>query len=136
MFMLLLLVTFIIAALVSAIVTRMFTGPIDRILNRIISDDISTAWTRYMVFAIYVVGISGGVRIWELERYITAQFQGDTILELTGERWVLEIYRTIIGTLQSVAWLLLAFFIAALIAYVIIRVVEIIRPRERPAADK
>jgi flagellar biosynthesis/type III secretory pathway M-ring protein FliF/YscJ len=36
----------------------------------------------------------------------------------------LEIYRTIIGTLQSNAWILLLFFLFALIAYVIVRGME------------
>ncbi|MED5415647.1 MAG: hypothetical protein VYC64_11885 [Candidatus Latescibacterota bacterium] len=37
---------------------------------------------------------------------------------------MLEVYRTLIGTLQSVAWMLLVFFVFALIAYVIVRVSE------------
>jgi hypothetical protein len=40
---------------------------------------------------------------------------------------VLEIYRTLIGTLQGNAWLLLVFFVAALIAYVIVRGFELRR---------
>jgi len=80
-----------------------------------------------MKFAIYVVGVSKGVRVWELERYITpARFDEKArVLELTQERWVLEIYRTIIETLQGIAWLLLVFFVFALIAYVIVRVFEL-----------
>ncbi len=129
MFLTLLLVTFVIAIVVAAIVARMFNSPINRILQRIIPDEISVAWARYLMFAIYVVGISGGVRIWELERYITGQYQGVEILQLTTERWVLEVYRTIIGTLQSCAWLLLVFFVVALLAYVIVRVFELLRPK-------
>ncbi|WP_448671009.1 hypothetical protein [Pseudoxanthomonas mexicana] len=41
------------------------------------------------------------------------------IIALTTERWVLEVYRTIIETLQGIAWMLLAFFAAALLAYVV-----------------
>lgn len=129
MFITLLAVTFIIALVVAAIVVRIFNKPIEAILHRIIPDEISTAWARYLTFAIYVVGISGGVRVWELERYITKQFRNEEILELTTERWVLEVYRTIIGTLQSAAWLLLVFFIFALIAYVIVRVFELRKPK-------
>ncbi len=129
MFLTLLIVTFVIALAVSAIVGRMFSSPVNHILQRIIPDAISAAWARYLMFAIYVVGISGGVRIWELERYITRQYQGDEILQLTTERWVLEVYRTVIGTLQSCAWLLLVFFVVALLAYVIVRVFELLRPK-------
>lgn len=129
MFVTLLIVTFLISFVVSGIVVRMFGKPIDRILRRIIADEISQAWVKYLKFAIYVVGISSGVRIWSLERYITPQqFEQGQIIQLTTDRWVLEVYRTIIGSLQGIAWLLLVFFIFALIAFVIVRVFELRRP--------
>ncbi len=110
MFITLLGVTFLIALAVCFIVVQMFSKPIDSILDRIISDTISHAWSKYMRFAIYVTGISSGVRIWKLEKYITApQYKDAKIIELTASRWVLEIYRTVIGTLQGIAWMLLVF---------------------------
>lgn len=126
MFFTLLLVTFAVSIVVAAIVARMFARPIDSILKRIIADEISSAWLRYMKFAILVVGVSAGVRVYELERYVSpARFDKDArILELTQERWVLEIYRTIIESLQGIAWMLLVFFVVALVAYVIVRIAE------------
>jgi peptidoglycan/LPS O-acetylase OafA/YrhL len=126
MFITLLILTFAISLMVSAIVVRVFTKPIDAILQRIISDTISQAWVKYLKFAIYVVGISSGVRIFELERYITPSpnLKDGMALALTRDRWVLEIYRTIIESLQGLAWLLLVFFTVALLAFVIIRVFE------------
>lgn len=126
MFLTLLAVTFTISLLVSAIVSRVFTQPLDSILKRIITDQISMAWLKYLKFAIYVVGISSGVRIYELEKYITPQrFEKESkIVELTSDRWILEVYRTIIETLQGIAWMLLMFFIFALIAYVIVKIFE------------
>jgi hypothetical protein len=110
---------------VSTIVVLLFARPINQILDRIISDQISRAWSKYLKFAIYVTGISSGVRIWNLEQYITKpQYTGSEIVTLTSERWVLEVYRTIIGTLEGVAWMLLVFFVFALIAYVIVRIFE------------
>lgn len=127
MFLTLLLITFVIATIVSFLVARLFANPIDEILKRIIADDISNAWLKYLKFAIYVVGISKGVRIWELERYINpARYdEKDRVLTLTLDRWVLEIYRTVIETLQGIAWMLLVFFVFALIAYVIVRIYEL-----------
>ncbi len=136
MFISLLAATFFIALLVSYIVTRVFDQPIQKILIRIVAEEMRFAWARYMIFAMYVVGISGGVRIWELERYITPQSPEPkaAVLTLTAERWVLEVYRTIIETLQGIAWLLLVFFIFTLMAYVILRIIETRRgtltPRE------
>jgi len=135
MFITLLVVTFVIAFAVSTIVANLFRKPLDNILSRIIADDISKAWSKYLLFAIYVTGISSGVRIWDLEKYITQQqFEGAKVVNLTGERWVLEVYRTIIETLQGIAWMLLVFFVFALVAYVIVRVFELKRskPESRP----
>ncbi len=131
MFITLLIVTFVIAFVVSSIVVLMFNKPIDKILARIISDKISRAWLKYLKFAIYVTGISSGVRIRSLEKYITRpMLKHAEIVQLTTERWVLEVYRTVIGTLQGVAWMLLVFFIFALIAYVIVRAFELKKSSE------
>lgn len=127
MFLTLMFVTLLLSAVVSLLAARAFAPPLQHILQRLIADPIYQAWQRYMQFAIFVVGISSGVRIYDLERYISPM-AGDkdaTILTLTHERWVLELYRTIIETLQGIAWMLLVFFVVSLIAYVIIRLAEL-----------
>lgn len=125
MFISLLVVTLAIAVTVALAVGAFFAAPIHRILEQIVAEDISFAWAKYIRFAILVVGVSSGVRIWELERYITPMGPGQAeTLVLTRDRWVLEVYRTIIGSLQGIAWVLLVFFVVALIAYVIVRVGE------------
>jgi hypothetical protein len=128
MFIILLVVNFVVAFVVCLVIVKIFRTPIAKILQRLVAEDIYTAWSKYITFAIYVVGISGGVRIWDLEKYITPAAEGGVIVELTRDRWVLEIYRTIIGTLQSNAWMLLLFFIFALIAYVIVKGLEMRKP--------
>ncbi len=122
MFLTLLVVTFLIALLVTFIVASVFRKSVAGILDRLLARELSSAWQRYMTFAIYVVGISGGVRIWELEKYISPRGVNQPQLVLNLDRWVLEVYRTIIETLQSVAFLLLAFLIVALVAYLVIEV--------------
>lgn len=131
MFISLLLVTLLIALAVAVIVAWVFNKPIARILQRIIADEISDAWVKYLKFAIVVVGISSGVRIYDLERYISPNIGNNDaqVLVLTGERWILEVYRTIIETLQGIAWLLLVFFAIALIASVIVRMAELRRSK-------
>jgi hypothetical protein len=74
-----------------------------------------------------VVGVSGGVRIWSLEQYILPRGRDEPALILTSDRWTFEVFRTVIGTLQSLAWLLLVFFGFALIAYVVVRGLEVRR---------
>jgi hypothetical protein len=134
MFITLLLVTFVISAAVAAVVAAWFANPIRRILGQIVDEEITFAWTMYLRFAVLVVGISSGVRIFQLERYITPTFgpENAEVLELTRDRWVLEIYRTVIGTMQGIAWVLLVFFVVALLALVVVRFGES-RARRRSA---
>lgn len=122
MFYLLLIVTFLVALLVCYIVSKLFNDSIYKILQLIVPEAINEAWLKYIKFAIYVVGISGGVRVWDLEKYITSRYDNREIVQLTAERWTLEIYRTLIGSLQSIATVLLIFFIFTLIAYVVLRI--------------
>lgn len=124
MFLTLLAVTFVISLVVCLVVERIFSKSIRGILERIISDRIAAAWTRYTKFALYVVGISGGVRIHYLERYINPTWEKQDPIFLTRDRWVLEVYRTVIESLQSIAWMLLVFFAVALVAYVFVRLAE------------
>ena len=125
MFILLLVVNTVVAFVVCLVIAKIFRPPIDKILQRLVGEDIYSTWSKYIIFAIYVVGISGGVRIWDLEKYITPAAKDGVVLELNSNRWVLEIYHTIIGTAQSNAWMLLIFFIFALLAFVIVKGLEL-----------
>lgn len=120
MFTTLLLVILGIATITSAICAILFAKPVSKILVRLITEELAPTWKRYITFAVYVVGISGGVRIWEMEKYITPDNDGKLLL-LTNDRWTIEVYKTIVGSLQSIAWMLLIFFLFALIGYVVIR---------------
>ena len=118
MFLTLLGVTLLISVGVSFLVVRVFRRPIDKILKRIIADEISEAWVTYITFGLYVVGISSGVRIYELERYVTeAPIRNAEVLALTRDRWILEVYRTIISGLEGLAAVLLAVAVALLVAF-------------------
>ncbi|MBN1536546.1 MAG: hypothetical protein JW908_07425 [Anaerolineales bacterium] len=124
MIVLLFLSTFVIALVVSFIVVALFNKSIESILNRVVPDEISYAWQRYMRFAIFVFGIGGGVRVWDMEKYLTPQEPLKEVVQLSAYRWILEIYQTIISTLQSTAGILLAFFVFGLIAVVVVRIFE------------
>ncbi len=128
MFISLLAITFVVALLVSLLISNLFLGSIRQILDRIIHDEIAAGWVRYLRFAIIVVGVSAGVRIHALERYILPEPRPEgaalPLPELNLNRWVLELYRTVIETAAGIAWLLLVFFVFALIAYVVVRIFE------------
>lgn len=119
-FLLLLAITLTIAVATSGVIAYIFERPVAQIMGRLVADEIAYAWSRYLRFAIIVVGVTGGVRLWQMEQYIDE-------VALSTERWVLEIYRTVIGSMQSIAWMLLVFFVFALIAYVILRAFELRR---------
>jgi len=120
----LLVTTFVIAFVVASIVVLIFSKPIDNILKQVVPPELSYAWARYLRFAIYVVGIGGGVQVWSFEKYLTQQEPPKGLIQLTADRWMLEIYNTVIGTLQSTAMILLVFFVFALIAVVLVRIFE------------
>jgi hypothetical protein len=44
---------------------------------------------------------------------------------LNADRWILELYHTAIGAAQAITWMLLVFFVFALIAYVLLRGAEL-----------
>jgi hypothetical protein len=120
-FLLLLIVTLLIAIAVSLIVIFFFRKTLEKILLRIIGEDIAVAWKKFLIFALFVVGVSSGVSIWKLERFIQPETEGAVRPVLSAEFWGLEIYRTIIQTLGGMAWALLIFFVVALIAFVIVK---------------
>jgi hypothetical protein len=125
MFLVLLALTLGVALATSALVVFFFNRPIRQILDRIIGESIAAGWHRFLLFAIFVVGVSSGVQIWKLEQYVHPEQMGpggaERVLPLDAPSIGLEIYRTIIQTLQGVAWALLVFFVVALIAFAIVR---------------
>jgi hypothetical protein len=133
--MILLVATVSLALFTSWVVVRSFSASMAAVLKRLIDDEVRWAWLKYLKFAIYVVGVSKGVRLLELERYIApSRLDKDTrVLELNTERWVVEVYRTVIETLQGIAWVLLVFFLVALFAYALVRAFEL-RRKAKPDA--
>ncbi len=87
MFGTLLIVTFLVAVAISAITAGVFSAPVKKIMAKLVSDELAPIWRRYILFAILVVGVAGGVRVWDLERYITPDKEGK-LIALTSERWV------------------------------------------------
>lgn len=132
MFLQLLAVSFGVAAATSCAVVVLFDHPIRAMCRHLVGDTLSSAWHRFLRFALLVTGISSGVSMWTLERYITAYSKDVEIVPLNAERWTFEIYRAAIGTLQGTACALFTFFLFALIAHVILKRAQM---RAGPDAD-
>ncbi len=136
-FITLLLPTFLVALLTSFIVARLFNRPVGVVLQRLVGDPLHLAWQRYVIFAIFVVGLSSGVELHKIEAYlqpIAPAAEAPPLPPLNADRIALEIYRTVIATVQGIAWMLLLVFLVLLIAYAIVRSSELkaaaMRPRE------
>jgi len=90
------------------------------LLRRVIKHVSDQNWLAVGIdFMIVVVGVSGGVRIHQLELFLQPPSKDFVPPTLGLERWILEIYRTVMESLQSIAWMLLVFFVFTLIAYVL-----------------
>lgn len=116
-------ITLLLSLVVAGCVAWFFHRSIISIMTRIVGEPLSSAWVRYIMAAIVVVGVGGGVRPWDYERYLEP-LKDQPIRVLNSDHWILELYRTAIGTAQAEIWLLLVFFVFALIAYVLVRGAE------------
>jgi hypothetical protein len=130
MFLILLIATILISLVISWSVVRILSLAIGQILHRITSDETSRAWLKYVKFAIYVAGILNGSGV--SERDVIGLGFG----EFRVERLSLEIYGTIIGALRGIFWFLAYFLIGAAIAFVIVRVVELIKTKPVDTQDR
>ncbi len=120
--------SFVLALALSVAVAWVSREAIESVLRRFVADHVvRAAFSKYIRFAIVVVGISTGTRVRVLQEYISATAENKAAMAaaLTQEFWVLEIYRTIVGTLEGMAWLLLLCFFLALIAPVIVRMAKL-----------
>ena len=123
MIIVLLLVKLVAALAMASLVAWLFNRPVNGILARVVPEDLSYAWARYMRFAIYVVGVGAGVNIWTVEKYLP-QGPGSQVVTLTSERWAIELFDALLNGLQAMAIVLLVFFVFALIAVVLVQAFE------------
>jgi hypothetical protein len=128
MFVALFVASFALALALSITVAWISREAIDSILRRFVTDfAVRTGFEKYIRFAIVVVGISGGTRVRVLQEFLAASDLNKAAMaaQLTQEFWVMEIYRTILGTLEGIATLLLVCIFLALIAPVVVRMLKL-----------
>ena len=117
------LVSLVLALAISITLAWASKDAVEHILHRFLADRISHAICKYLRFAIVVAGISDGTRAGALRDYVNASsLDRDAIAaQLTQEFWGLELYRTAIGTLEGILWLMLIFSLGVMIAIILIR---------------
>lgn len=124
-------VAFITAGLVSFCVASVCEKPLSILMERIIQNETSRMFTRYVRYATYLVGISHGVRLHPIGFEIVAHFSEHDydpahILEhnLDYQLLLMWIQMVIIQSLTAIAYMYLAFFIFGLIAYITVKARE------------
>src|SRR5215471_19017312 len=133
MFIALFAASFVLALALSVTIARLSREAIDVVLRRFVVDPVvRSGFEKYIRFAIVVLGISGGTRVKPLQEYITAADYNKPALlaALTQEFWTLELYRTVMGTLEGVAGLLLLCIFLALIAPAVLRMLKVEPPKD------
>jgi len=115
MFISFLIANLLVAILVCAVIALPFRSSLLKYLKSRFSEEASVVWARYLVLAIFIIGISVGTRVWDLEKFVSST---DSIV-LTPDLAALEIYKTTIATLQIVATLLFVILVVAWISSLI-----------------
>jgi hypothetical protein len=111
MFLALFGVSFALALALSFTVAWVSKDAIETVLRRFVADSVvRAAFSKYLRFAMVVVGISVGTRVSPLQEYMAASYSGKVsmLAAVNQEYWVMEIYHTILGTLEGLVWLLLS----------------------------
>lgn len=92
MFPILLAATLGASLMVCGVTVALFLPPIDRILRARLRAEVTALWTRILLFAVCVVGVALGTRLWSLERYMHAD------QDISTNLISMEVYRTLIAT--------------------------------------
>lgn len=102
MFVVFLAVNFLVALLISLGIVLLFYRPALNFLKRHFHEESLILWVRLIMIGIVVFAIGLGTRVWDLEELIapTGHFG------LTRDQVALEIYNTIVATMQVTAFLL------------------------------
>lgn len=115
------------ASLVAAVLFDRATGAV---FVRAFGAEVGRGWRWLVRFAVLVVGVSSGVQLYELESYAES---GDAP-SLNAAEWLLEVYRSAMGALESVVWALLLFFLVVLFIALLGRRSEGSAPTAAPPA--
>jgi hypothetical protein len=102
------------SALVAALATALFSGPIDRVLKTLIQDEILTAWSLFVKFGLFVATFTGGMPSSDVGKFVG--FPQPVVTPPIPGDGTLFVMKSVGGSLLSASWFLLAFFAITLIA--------------------
>ncbi|MDP3543465.1 MAG: hypothetical protein Q8T11_13430 [Elusimicrobiota bacterium] len=115
------------AALVAGVVTLAFSPAINRVLLKLIPDEIAPAWSQFIKFALFVSSFVGGMPNAAPGRFIDRNGPAVT-LPVEGAE-LLMVMKSVSGALTAASWTLLIFFGATLGAYGAMRFWAVLKDR-------
>ena len=123
------IVSLVTAGLVSFCVASVCEKPLSILMRRIIQNESSSTFTRYVRYATYLVGISHGVNVnplsSELAMHILERISIDRVSNYPEWwLWMSLIQTVIMQPLIAIAFMYLALFVLGLIAYITVKVRE------------
>ena len=139
---LLVVIPLVCAIVISFCVVKVFNKPVSAIFTRIIPDAISASFTKYVRYATYFFGISGGLIGHLAEVYMpdtywselalesqTSGLDDEFVTEFRDNLWITMIYGLIMirisGTLHAIAQMYLVLFVVVVIAYITVKIIEL-----------
>ena len=130
MFSAFLIVPLVVAAIVSFGVVKVFEKPITAIFGRIVKDEISRSFIKYVKLVTYLVGISRGVRIFQLYEDVRKLTTDNQDLDWSNILWMSGIYGTIVGTLQAIVHIYLWLFLLLSLLYLMVKTLELLEAKQ------
>lgn len=113
MFITLLLVNLGASLLICLLTVLIFRLPLTRLLEQRCSAAAAAVWVKFILFLVFVIGTTVGTRIWEIEHYADPKAPAP----ISQDVLALEVYKTVISTLQVSAVLLVVLLTVVGLAY-------------------
>jgi hypothetical protein len=123
MFVLLFVVSVIVACLLALGVSFIFRRMTETVLARYLADSVSRATAKYLQIAILLAGVSGGARIQLLRDYLnTPAYNMDALnAQMKPALWTMAMYNSATDSLLGILWLMILFAFVATVAVAFIR---------------
>ncbi|HAM36638.1 MAG TPA: hypothetical protein DEB40_01310 [Elusimicrobia bacterium] len=103
------------ALVISAGVVLLFAALIDGVLERLFAGEMSSAWSLFAKFALFVGALTSGLRLADMDLLLSAVQARGAQPPLTLGKGMLEVLKTVSGALNGAVWMLLLIFGAALV---------------------
>lgn len=122
------------AATVAGIVTAAFAPAMDRVLYKLIPEEVAPAWSQFMKFALFVASFARGMPVVDGARFIDRT--GPLVTPPAEGQGLMIVMKSVGGALAGASWTLLLFFGVTLTAFMAGRVwVALKERRDKEAAE-